>query len=468
MKTRTALNISINILILILNLSLLFGHPPLAWANSLTPQKEREIGQHFHLKVAASGAIVDDPILTKTFKGITDRVLKGANLNPDQYNFYILNSDGINAFAVPGGYIYVHTETINSLENEGQLASVLSHETAHLTSRHFARRAESASSTTIASIASMLAGILIATQGGSTGALGQAMMMGGAGAGAQSMLANSREDESEADAKGRQYLTRAGYAARDMYGAFKVMSSKTYQASRNIPTYLTTHPALTSRMATFFSEAEKTATAPPDPAYQAFKDRVLAVSGEVSRVQNIFTKRLVGQRDPSALHGLGILAQRQQKLTLANKLMREALSLTPNNQEYLADLGDLALLRHQPAEARDFYQKAGSNRLAIFGLARASELLGDHTHAAILYEQAVNITPYDFPRALEMAGRFFGQNGRPGQGHYYLGRYFAATGNIDKAIFHYQQAAADPGSGQFKTLAAHEEKTLTNLKNNKD
>jgi predicted Zn-dependent protease len=118
---------------------------------------------------------------------------------------------GLNAFAVPGGYIYVNTETIYNLENEGQLAAILSHETAHLTAQHFARRLEGSSTATVASVAAMLAGVLVASRGGgSAGALGPALMMGGAGAGTQALLANSRDDEAEADAKGRDYLVKSG------------------------------------------------------------------------------------------------------------------------------------------------------------------------------------------------------------------------------------------------------------------
>ncbi|MGL4209184.1 MAG: M48 family metalloprotease, partial [Candidatus Adiutrix sp.] len=163
-------------------------------AEPLTAQKEREIGARFHLRVAASGAILDDPIANKYYKNITDRIMRGANLKPEQFNFYILNSGGINAFAVPGGYIYMHTETIISLANEGELASIVAHEVAHITARHFARRVEAASDIGVAALATMLAGLLVASKGGgSSAALGQALMVGGSGASIQAMLANSRD-----------------------------------------------------------------------------------------------------------------------------------------------------------------------------------------------------------------------------------------------------------------------------------
>jgi len=446
------------IFILVLALAVLVPQP--SPGAEMTPQKEKDIGRRFHLQLAAAGVLVDDPIMTDYFRTVSERVLKGAGLKPGQFNFYIVQRRGLNAFAVPGGYIYINSETLYSLENEGQLAAILSHETAHLTAQHFARRLEASSTTTAASVAAMLAGILVASRsGGSAGALGQALLTGGVGAGTQALLANSRDDEAEADAKGRDYLIKAGYQPRDMYGAFKIMLDKTYQLSPDLPTYLTTHPALTSRLASSFSDAAQAPPAPPDLRYLAFRDRVLAGCGDLQRAQSIFSRRLnADPKDHGALHGLGLLAQRRQNLSQADQLMRQALALAPGHQSYLADLGDLALKRHQPAEAKGYYEKA-NNRLAVLGLARASELLGDRTRAATLYDKAIHMESDEYLPALELAGRFFGQIGQKDKGHFYLGRFFAGSGQINQAVFHYQQVA-----GQFKAQADRELKTLAEIK----
>ena len=448
-----------NFLIFILTLALAALLPLPAWAAEMTPQREREIGRRFHMQLAATGALVDDPIITDYFRTVTGRVLKGAGLRPDRFNFYILQRSGLNAFAVPGGYIYINTETVYSLENEGQLAAIISHEAAHLTGNHFARRLEAASITSAASVAAMLAGLFVASRGGSAGALGQALVAGGTGAGLQAMLANSREDEAEADAKGREYLVKAGYRPRDMYDAFRIMLDKTYHLSPNMPTYLTTHPALTSRLASTFSDAAQASPAPPDFRYLSFRDRVLAGYGDLQRAQNFFSRRLnADPKDHGALHGLGILAQRQQNLSRADQLMGQALALAPGRQDYLADLGDLALKRHQPAAAKAYYEKA-QNRLAVLGLARASELLGDNNRAAALYDRALQMGAEDYLLALELSGRFFGKIGQRDKGHYFLGRFFAISGQIDQAVFHYQQAG-----GQFRAQAEGELKILGELK----
>ena len=453
-------------LIAIICLTIALPWSMIAWAAPITLKKEQELGKRFHLKIAEANVLMDDPIANKYYRNITSRIMKGAGLRPDQYNFYIINSDGINAFAVPGGYIYMYTGTIMNLENEGQLASILGHEVAHITSRHYARRVEAASGMSMASLVGLLVGVALASQGGSAAAWGQAAMVGSAGATIQSMLANSREDEAEADGKGRQYLTKAGYNARDMYGAFRIMASKTYQVSpKSAPTYMTTHPALTSRLATTFKDYENSQASPPDLKYQAFRDRVLALSGEERRVQAVMSNRLNSNKnDHSALHALGLLAARQQQLAQADKLMNQALALEPGNREYLADLGDVALRRRQPAEAKKYYEKAGQdNRQAILGLARANELLGEKSRAGTLYDRAVNMDSSPYPEALELAGRFFGQIGQEGKGHYYLARYFASKGKMKDAIFHYKETAKRPDAGQYKAIANREIDILTEI-----
>ncbi len=457
----------IHFLIFSLILPWTFLPPAEALAEEITPKKEKELGQRFHLKLAATGLIFEDPFANKYYKTITDRIMRSAGLGPDDYQFYIVKSPGINAFAVPGGYVYMHTETIFSLENEGELASIVGHEVAHITLRHFARRVEAASTLSMGYLAAVLAGVLLASSGGRSGvALGQAAMMGGAGATVQAMLANSRDDEAEADARGREYLKKAGYNLRDMYDAFRIMADRAFQVSRGMPTYMSTHPALTSRLATTFQDYASLAPSPPDPRYGAFRDRVLALSGEARRVRGLFMKRLTANpNDHAARHGLGLLAEREQNFTQADSLMAEALALSPGNKEYLADLGDLNLKRKKPAEARAYFEKAGQdNRQAVLGLARASELLGDRGRAASLYERAIGMEPEDYPEALELGGRFFGQNGQRGKGHYYLGRYFAASGNIDQAIFHLKETLRQTDAGGFKSLAAERLATLEEIK----
>jgi predicted Zn-dependent protease len=444
-------------LVYLLSISILFLWPGQALA--VSQSEELEIGKQVHQEISGQKLLFNDPMINAYFQKVCQRVLRAAGKQPYPFRFYIIQSDSLNAFAVPGGYIYLHTETLASLENEGQLAAILAHEVAHITSRHFARRMEAAKSITLMSMVGLLAGVALASSGGggqNIGALGEAVMMGSTGASVQAMLAHSRADESEADRKGRDYMIKAGYNARDMYGAFYIMNEKSYQLSANIPGYLSTHPGITSRLATTFSDYKNAPKAGADPAYQAIKDRVLALTAQGGRARNYFAKRLSENKsDASALHGLGLLAARDMDYSRADKYFKEALSLSPGRAEYLSDLGDLALKRRQPEEAARYYsdsRKAGGGGVnATLGLARASELLGRNKEAASYYDTALSEAGDTFPEALELAGRFFGQNGQIAKGHYVLAKFFESTGQLKDAVFHYKAAISEPGGGTYRT-----------------
>ncbi|MDR1487314.1 MAG: M48 family metalloprotease [Deltaproteobacteria bacterium] len=456
--------------LLCLIISLVVFQPPNLFA--LNQNEEIELGQKVHSQLAAQSVFFDDPIVNEYFQKICQRLMKAVGKQPYPYTFTIVNSNFLNAFAVPGGFIYLHTETINSLENEGQLAAILAHEIAHITSRHFARRSDSSRSNTLLSLAGLLVGIALSTSGGSggqnTAALGQAILMGTTGASIQAMLANSRADETEADTKGRNYMIKAGYNPRDMYGAFKIMNEQSYPFTANIPGYLSTHPGLAARLASSFADQQAAPAAPFDASYQHIKDRVLALTAQPNRAMTLFAKRLAeNPNDDSALHALGLIAMREMSYSQAEDFFKKALSLSATSAEYLSDFGELDLKRRRPEEAAAHFQAARKNGLTnmqtAVGLARSYELIGRIKDASDLYEQIAKSPSAAYPVALELAGRFFGQHGQLAKGHFLLATFFEATGKPKDAIFHCQAAVKDPQGYNYRKKCEQKERDLTAL-----
>jgi predicted Zn-dependent protease len=305
----------------------------------------------------------------------------------------------------------------------------------------------------------MIAGaLLMGAGGGNSAALGQALVMGSSGAAIQAMLANSRADESEADRKGRQYMIRAGYNPRDMYGAFMIMNNKSFSLSSRIPTYMSTHPGIPSRLAETFPDQAAAPPAPPDPKYLSVRDRVMAITADPARVRNVMNTRLKDNpQDASALHALGILAQRSRNLTQADGYFRKALEISPSNTEYLSDAGDLAFERRKPEDAVKLFSDArrhgDSTPQTVLGLARSYEMLGRDPDASKAYDQAVAAAGDSYPRALEMAGLFFSRKGDAAKGHYLLGDFFLQTGDVKDASFHYAEAIKLPGGQRYRSRA---------------
>ena len=119
---------------------------------------EMKVGREFEALVKSSMPLVEDPEVKLYVQSVVDRIV--ATLPPQPYKFQtnVMLHSSLNAFAVPGGFVFVHTGLLQNLKHESELAGVLSHEIAHVTQRHIAHRIERGSVISLASIAGMLLG----------------------------------------------------------------------------------------------------------------------------------------------------------------------------------------------------------------------------------------------------------------------------------------------------------------------
>ena len=182
---------------------------------SLTPADERKLGQQEHPKALRQfGGAYEDKALQAYVTKTGNRVKAASELGAEPFTFTLLDSDVVNAFALPGGYVYVTRGLVALTNNEAELAGVLGHEIGHVTARHSAQRYDQAQLGQYATLAGQLAGMLLGGYvGGAEGArlggqgLGQATSLG-----AQAIVQGySRDQEFEADQLGIRYLGAAGY-----------------------------------------------------------------------------------------------------------------------------------------------------------------------------------------------------------------------------------------------------------------
>jgi beta-barrel assembly-enhancing protease len=163
--------------------------------------------------------VVPNAELTAYVNRIGARLAKSKRAGGYPYTFEVVNDPSINAFALPGGPMFVHTGLIASLDNESQLAGVLAHEMSHVALRHGTSNVSKAN---IIELPAMLAGGMLAAKGGLWGTLGQL----GVGLGAQSLLLKySRSAETEADLNGAQIMNDAGYDPTQMAIFFQKLES---------------------------------------------------------------------------------------------------------------------------------------------------------------------------------------------------------------------------------------------------
>jgi len=109
---------------------------------SFTTEDERKLGKEFYEKLEKSGALIKDPRINNYVNAVGMRIVAQGSKSPFEFRFSVIKSSAINAFATPGGYVYVNSGLITIMENESQLAAVIAHETGHVKARHVAQMIE--------------------------------------------------------------------------------------------------------------------------------------------------------------------------------------------------------------------------------------------------------------------------------------------------------------------------------------
>ena len=215
----------------------------------LSQNEEARFGRAIMRDIRRSGQVVEDPLITEYINEVGNRIAAQSNDGDVEFTFFVIDDDRINAFALPGGYIGIHTGLLNATRNEDELAGVLAHEVAHVTQRHIARRIHANSRQSLISTAIMLGALIAGAAGGSSDVIqaGAAVSQGSA---AQAQINFTRSNEHEADRIGIASLADAGFDPYGMASFFEVMSRQNLSdPDHRAPQFLLTHPVTTSRIA---------------------------------------------------------------------------------------------------------------------------------------------------------------------------------------------------------------------------
>lgn len=218
--------------------------------DELSPANERKLGEAIMRQALRDPAYLPDPDATEYLNDLGYRLVAVSGARHMDFSFFVVRDPMLNAFALPGGFIGVHTGLVIAAQSESELAAVLGHEIGHVEQRHIARMlAKQRESTAIALGALLLALLAARSNSSSAGDLTQAAILGGQAAAIQQQLNFSREAEREADRVGFQILTAAGFDASAMVAFFTRLQqgSRIYESAA--PAYLRTHPLTVERIA---------------------------------------------------------------------------------------------------------------------------------------------------------------------------------------------------------------------------
>lgn len=325
----------------------------------LSPQQEKAVAQDALRYLRMSRQWLGDAEVNGYLNQIVAKIVLA---NPEiKQNFTPvgLQDETINAFAVPGGAIGVHTGLILASQNESELAGVMSHEMAHVTQHHMSRLMEAQQRTLWPTLAAMAAAILLARSNGDISTAGIAAAQA---YNVQNTLDFTRTHEREADRIGMRYLQQSGFDPRGMPDFFNRLQQKNRFNESNAPNYLRTHPITQERIADAESRLNDLPyhQYPNSIEYLLIKEKIRVLTLPKAQLEGEFAARLAGNSGQNLLvtqYGLARLKLKERDTTGAWSLAEPLLKkLTHPMVSLLA--AEILIARQQPLAARAILEEA--------------------------------------------------------------------------------------------------------------
>ena len=418
-----------------------------AWA--LTTEEEKELGKNILLEMEGKVEMVKDLTLQTFVERVGRSLVAQVGSTPFEFRFYIINATDPNAFAIPGGYIFLTTGLIALAENEYEVAGVLSHEISHVTARHIAQIIEKSKRLNIATLAAVLAGALV----GRGGKGSEAIVMTAMATSEALALKYTREMETDADQNSLHYLIKAGYNPDGLINFLNRIYKISLTSAPQIPTYLSTHPAIEDRI----SLLENLLHASQKPSSS------LKAGGNFKRIQ---IKAFVEERDPNVAithfqsivdansqdldgyYGLGLAYRKMGRLDKSMEILQHAESLSPKNPDIRRELGigyfllgklDQAIKTLEAKQSVSSGAGQEGDLMRIYYLGRAYQEKGDLTSALPIFVRVQKEVP-GFTEVYSNLGSVYGRMGQKGRFHFYFGKHFKSIGDKKSALLHFRAA----------------------------
>lgn len=420
----------------------------------LSPLLEKKIGEATMREIRLrEPSYLDDPEVNGYLNRIGRNLTAHVEEKTQDFEFFALRDATLNAFAMPGGYIGVHTGLIQSAQTESELASVLAHEISHVTQRHLARMVAKANQGQLASLLTMAVAILAARNNPDV-AIGAAVA-GQAGA-IQNQLNYSRDFEREADRMGLQLLEKAGYDIRDMASFFERLQKFGRLYENNAPGYLRTHPLTTERIADMGNRIQLRPykQVPDSLDFTLVRAKIRAADGAAEDAVTEFETRLKDRKfasEPATRYGLARAYLRTKNLAGAEAQLadlRRLKAASPMIETLAAELrtraGDAAgALRI----LRDASARFPRDRAVAYALVEALLAAQREDEAVKFLAADVQAHTTDF-KMRGLQARAYAMQGRQLRQHWALGEAYALQGQLLAAIEQLHLAQKSP-DGDF-------------------
>ena len=311
----------------------------------ISPVQEKILGQRWLRAYRSQVPTSSDPLIIDYLEQLFARLLPYSQLDDKRIDLVVAQNNTLNAFAVPGNIIGVHTGLLNYAKTENQLAAVLAHEMGHLSQRHYARRLEQQKNMMVPMLAGMLAGLVLAANSNSDA--GVAAIMGTQAAAQQASLAFSRQNEQEADRIGMQTMVQAGldpHAAADMFEEMV----RANRLNRRPPEYLLTHPVSETRVADARNRAMQYARKPAgdDLEFQLMRTRVRVDAEETPQIAARMFKSELDRESAhpdASRYGWVLALTKSSQFEAAREALAPLLEKEPNRVTYQIMRADIEI-----------------------------------------------------------------------------------------------------------------------------
>ncbi len=408
----------------------------------MTPAQEKRLGQAFMRSVKSSETILHEPFAQEYIETLGKTLAAATQDNDVQsFDFFILDSPQINAFAGPGGHIGIYSGLILTTQSESELAAVVAHEIAHVTQKHLMRAFYEASQLSIPSAAVLLAAVILGATVGGDAALATAI--GGQAALMQKQINFTRSNEKEADRVGINTLARSSFETHSMPVFFERMGRANRTYATELPEFLRTHPVTTNRIAESLSRAEQYPYKQRQDNLRyhlvkvLLKERSFSNSKEAEKYFQTNLDEGRYRNEQAQRFGLTLALMRQEKYSQASKENNTLLKDNPTEAVFLIQqsrlLAQTGKLKQAIEILEDSMQLYPEDYSLSMQLAELYIQAARYTEAINLLQNITVLRPFDdqiYKRMAEAAGK----NNDKVTAHSYQADYLYLNGKLEAAI----------------------------------
>ena len=304
-------------------------------------QQEQALGRGIYKRLTDEGAVIEDPLLADYLEDIGDTLLASLDRRLRDYHFFLVESDVVNAFAAPGGYVGVYLGLIDQLESEDELAAVLAHEIAHVRLRHGMQMREKMDEISWMSMLGIVNAVLLSSRNPDAAAAMIALTQAG---GVQSMINFTRGNEYEADRVGLQLLKGSNYDPWAMADLMALLQRKERSGELAQIEYLRTHPVNANRIAEVRARLPQDRKISRRSRFSQFRDYLF----------HLYPMHSGRQRPGAFARALRLMRDGDNEQ--AGRLLQQLVDQDPDSIWYRSALAENLQAAHHPGQAAAVYR----------------------------------------------------------------------------------------------------------------